>query len=116
MGLPQALLLVIAMAGSSSGQVIIPTCGYLNGPACTLWDGLYWTNLTGACDWGLASSNGTCVMGNKRQSLPYDQSWVVWAMNNQQRYGIGADANIDQILTVGTHNSYSSYLQGCLNT
>jgi hypothetical protein len=116
MRLRQILLFVIVMAGSIFGQVVFPTCGYLNGPACTIWDDLYWKNFTGSCDWGLASSNGTCVMGNKRQSLPYDQSWVVWAMNNQQRYGIGADANIDQILTVGTHNSYSSYLQGFLNT
>lgn len=108
-------LLVLGVA-PVFGQSTFPDCGYLNGPTCSFFSSLFWSNASGACDWGLVPSNGSCLMGASRQSLPYDQSWVVWAMNNQQRYSIGADAKIDQILTVGTHNSYSSSRQGFLNS
>ncbi len=109
------LTLLILSAAPVFGQSTFPDCGYLNGPTCSFFSSLYWSNASGACDWGLASSNGTCVMGG-RQTLPYDQSWVVWALNNQQRYSIGAGAAIDQVLTLGTHNSYSSSRQGFLNS
>jgi hypothetical protein len=86
---------------------LFPQCGYLNGPSCGVVDYEYWNSgIAKACDFGLVNSNSVCVMGQSRESLPFDQSWVVWALNNQQRYSIGVDLQLDQIPTLGTHNSY----------
>ena len=129
-------LFVFLLPGLALAQVVeIPACGELNQRACTSSDGEFSANndlgTTMSCDFGLTtqtvSGQSLCVNGSStytsgflgqlsfpaRATLPVNTTWTGWAMA-QQRYGIGGDAPMNYVTTIGTHNSFSNYNQGFL--
>jgi len=131
---------MLTLHNVASAQIVVPACGNEGERPCTNADPEYHNNndygFPMSCDFGLVVRFGipgsgvptVCVNGSAtydspivgsltvppRHSQAPDTSWVAWAMA-KQRYGVGGDAPMNYVTTVGTHNSFSSYGQGFLS-
>lgn len=113
---------------SVMAQIDLPGCGNEGESACGPGDSEYYANNPGRlspCDFGLSQSGdtlgfgGTCVSGSAygfqpRWTQSFNTSWTGWALS-QQRYGIGANAPMNYVAHVGTHNSFSNLDGGFSN-
>jgi len=99
----------------AADTILLPKCGYLDGPACSFSDAEAWNIQLfseKSCDYGLKNVSGTCRMDTRSTHVP---GWVEWAMH-EQRWGINGDTPLNFVTTFGTHNSYSNYAEGFSNT
>ncbi len=113
-----ALTLLFA-AALADAQLLTTSCGGNGDSACSVFTTEFWANDSGSCDRGLKSSassakalggSGVCENDN-RSTQAYSGAWVQWALDQQRRY-IGGNVPLNRNLTLGTHNSYSSYADG----
>ncbi len=112
-------------------EITLPGCGNEGETACGPTDSEYWANWPGTampCDFGLYPDGGllsffgdgsTCRNGSywgfqPRLTQALNTTWTGWALA-QQRYGIGGDAPMNYVTTIGTHNSFSTLDGGFTN-